>query len=246
MGLEIIDLVGKTFGRLTVIKMVEGRSKGKIQWECTCSCGKSCTIYGVYLRNGDTKSCGCLFLDKTRDPSVKARKHGLSSTAEYRSWRNMVRRTTDVKDIDYSVYGKLGMEEDWQNNFESFLHYMGKCPPNLSSIGRIDNNVGYYKGNLRWEDNSQQSRNKGMQSNNTSGFKGVSWKTSENYIAAVATWVDLNGKSCRKEFSAGKYGLLECFSLAVSKRLEEVEKLINAGQEYTQNHIYGNKQKENV
>ena len=58
------DLVGKTFGRLTVIKEnIEMRrlkpGRGAI-WDCVCACGKAHTVVGQALRYGEIKSCGCL------------------------------------------------------------------------------------------------------------------------------------------------------------------------------------------
>lgn len=50
---------GTTFGRLTVIKMVEPK-KGKAQALCQCECGNTSVVGSYLLRTGATKSCGCL------------------------------------------------------------------------------------------------------------------------------------------------------------------------------------------
>lgn len=50
-----IDLTGQRFGKLTVLDYA-----GDLKWNCVCDCGKTTTVKGKYLRNGDTKSCGCL------------------------------------------------------------------------------------------------------------------------------------------------------------------------------------------
>lgn len=59
-----LDLTGKTFGKLTVIKEVEPiiESSGQIRsaWECICECGNKCIVKTINLQSGDTKSCGCL------------------------------------------------------------------------------------------------------------------------------------------------------------------------------------------
>lgn len=54
-----IDLTGKTFGRLTVIKYDYTTPKGEAHWLCKCECGKKKTIMGKSLRVGQTQSCGC-------------------------------------------------------------------------------------------------------------------------------------------------------------------------------------------
>lgn len=55
-----LELTGQKFGRLTVICKDEERSKGKSYWICQCDCGNIKSISGANLRNGATKSCGCL------------------------------------------------------------------------------------------------------------------------------------------------------------------------------------------
>lgn len=56
----MIDLTGKTFGRLIVQNKTTKRKDGQILWKCHCSCGNIRFIRGFSLRCGDTKSCGCL------------------------------------------------------------------------------------------------------------------------------------------------------------------------------------------
>ena len=57
---KILDLRGKTFGRLTVIEPTERRDcKGSIYWRCKCACGNETVVTGDCLVNGNTISCGC-------------------------------------------------------------------------------------------------------------------------------------------------------------------------------------------
>ena len=62
---KFVDLTGRKFGRLTVIKRAEdyispNGSKAP-QWLCECECGNEIIVVGGRLtkKNG-TKSCGCL------------------------------------------------------------------------------------------------------------------------------------------------------------------------------------------
>lgn len=57
---QCIDLQGKTFNKLKVIKRVENNSRGDAQWLCQCECGNLIVTSGVRLRNGTTTSCGCI------------------------------------------------------------------------------------------------------------------------------------------------------------------------------------------
>lgn len=55
-----IDLAGKVFGKLTVIKTAGKNPKnGAFQWECQCECGSIVKMDGFYLRSGRRTSCGC-------------------------------------------------------------------------------------------------------------------------------------------------------------------------------------------
>ena len=57
-----IDMSGKTIERLTVLSLNEvlTRKRKVAIWVCQCSCGNVVNVEGSKLRNGTTKSCGCL------------------------------------------------------------------------------------------------------------------------------------------------------------------------------------------
>ena len=65
---HIKDEVGNKYGLLTVLELDEEKTdnhkwsnnRHSAFWKCQCDCGNICSILGVYLRNGDVKSCGCL------------------------------------------------------------------------------------------------------------------------------------------------------------------------------------------
>lgn len=57
---KTIDLKGKVFDRLTVIKIKSKDRHGNITWVCQCSCGNIVVANSNLLRNGHKKSCGCL------------------------------------------------------------------------------------------------------------------------------------------------------------------------------------------
>jgi hypothetical protein len=70
---KFIDLTGKKFGRLTVIKRdTSVDSKKGAFWLCRCDCGNEKSISSNALRNGATQSCGCLnkeIISKPKDLS---------------------------------------------------------------------------------------------------------------------------------------------------------------------------------
>lgn len=53
------DLTGKSFNRLKVVALSEIKD-GMSFWMCLCECGSSAIVRGTYLKNGHTKSCGCI------------------------------------------------------------------------------------------------------------------------------------------------------------------------------------------
>ncbi len=56
-----IDLTGKRFGRLVVEARagLTGRAR-HATWTCRCDCGGTTVAIGRHLRDGNTKSCGCI------------------------------------------------------------------------------------------------------------------------------------------------------------------------------------------
>ena len=59
----LIDLTGRTFGRLTVIGRVPPDTVyglARPMWLCECECGTQTAVLGQNLRSHATKSCGCL------------------------------------------------------------------------------------------------------------------------------------------------------------------------------------------
>lgn len=58
--MKLVDLTGKKFGMLTVLRMVSKRVARHVKWECICDCGCKTEVTGNSLSAGATKSCGCL------------------------------------------------------------------------------------------------------------------------------------------------------------------------------------------
>lgn len=62
-----VDMTGKTFHQLKVIEEAGRDAYGQIIWKCECSCKNIVYVRGKDLRNGNTKSCGCLDLQKSKE-----------------------------------------------------------------------------------------------------------------------------------------------------------------------------------
>lgn len=60
----MIDLAGQRFGRLVALRACGRRKDGRMRWLCICDCGREFEVGGDCLRDGHTRSCGCLrFID---------------------------------------------------------------------------------------------------------------------------------------------------------------------------------------
>ena len=162
MGRPIIDLTGRIYGCLTVVKLVpqpEWDTGHCVKWWlCRCTCGTEKAIRGNHLKRG-AKSCGCQQREAVRRATVK---HGRYKTREYRIWSSMVQRCSNPNAVLFHRYGAKGLIVDpsWRT-FQQFFADMGPCPTNYS-LDRIDNAKGYAPGNCRWADIFEQNRNRSM------------------------------------------------------------------------------------
>ena len=64
-----VDLVGRKFGRLTVLKLDD--TKKVPHWICRCDCGSTKSVNGHSMKRGLTKSCGCLQREYAREMGIK-------------------------------------------------------------------------------------------------------------------------------------------------------------------------------
>lgn len=239
-----MNLVGNTYGDLTAITYLhKTESNGRPHYLCQCSCGKQKVISHSHLRSGNTTSCGCKqYKSGTENPNYL---HGFPKNHKtYKSWCKIKERCYNPNDTSYLEYGAKGikMSETFKDNFLAFYAEVGEPPKNSPdwSVDRIDNNLGYIEGNLRWADRYHQARNRGIMKNNTSGETGVSFyqhmgcKSTPTYT--VAKWKDISGKDFNKKFSVRKLGLLPAFAAAVEYRRQMIAELNEQGAGYTENH----------
>lgn len=156
---KIVDIMGKQFGRLTVVAY-EGtfRKAGRkvAMWRCKCECGNESIVRSNSLRSGKTRSCGCLQRETRKIVNTT---HGYTGTSTYRSWAHMKARCLTHTDKDFKHYGARGVTlcKRWLK-FENFLEDMGKKHGRLT-IERRDNNKGYFPDNCIWATQKEQTRN---------------------------------------------------------------------------------------
>lgn len=148
-----VGMIGRKFGRLTVLAFVEMRKHRQSYWLCQCTCGNTTVIGISSAREGGTKSCGCARLQP--DPAANKRQ------PEYAIWCAMKNRCYNSNVSHYSRYGGRGIKvcARWRHSFKSFLADMGPRPSAKHSIERRDNNGDYNPNNCSWELKQVQARN---------------------------------------------------------------------------------------
>ena len=76
-----IDLTNQRIGNLLVLEPGPNKGSGRTTWKCLCDCGEFCIIGTKELRNGDTRSCGCL-RDKLITPDLIGQTFGRLTVIE--------------------------------------------------------------------------------------------------------------------------------------------------------------------
>lgn len=184
---KFIDLTGKRFGRLTVVKRVESDKHGNSKFKCLCDCGKERVVYRNALATGKTVSCGCYNSQVTKARSTI---HGYTSggkkTPEYIAITNIIARCTNPKNPEYERYGGRGIKvcERWRENPCLFVEDMGLKPSKRHSIERVDVNGDYEPSNCIWATPLEQSRNQRAMKNGT-GVRGVSKHSNGRYRVGI-------------------------------------------------------------
>ena len=163
-------MIGKRFGRLLVVGREIVPNKRKVyEWVCVCDCGNIISVEGHKLRNGNTRSCGCLKIDLLRQRSTK---YEVKNSRIYHIWQNMKQRCTNNNHPAFPYYGGRGIVvcEDWFNNFDAFqLWALSNGYEEGLTIDRVNNNGNYEPSNCRWVTMAVQNTNK--RNNKISGGK---------------------------------------------------------------------------
>jgi hypothetical protein len=153
------SLIGKKFGKLSVINLLEDRKYHQKHWLCLCECGKTAKVITTSLNSGSTTHCGCGKLKKDKNTCTPPKERAVIPHEK--------RITTSLKDI-YRTYKHNAKIRGiaFELPFENFaqMHkkrcfYCGDAPRNhkkgrrgmlsitYSGIDRVNNAEGYFIGN---------------------------------------------------------------------------------------------------
>lgn len=158
---------GNKYNMLTAIKPTEKRCSEGILWLCKCDCGNDeCYVSAKSLKNGNTKSCGCL---KTKTQDVTGKRFG---------------RLTPIKPVLLEK-GKSTVwlcKCDCGNEIKVEIRSLNSG--NTRSCGCLNKDVASVKANTvlhKIEGTMiEMLKSKKIPSNNSSGVKGVSWSKQKN------------------------------------------------------------------
>lgn len=146
-----VDLIGRLFGRLTVIAFAENkRSKvgaSIIFWKCQCSCGNIIDIRSSSLthKKRGTKSCGCLNIEQIG--KLKRKDFGVAAgNALYLKYRFRAKRKNKEFTLTREEFKLLTSQNCFYCNKEpkqEYRHTNTIGYYTYNGIDRKDNNLGY-------------------------------------------------------------------------------------------------------
>lgn len=145
--------IGNRYGKLTVVRYDHTDKRQGAYWLCACDCGCTTVVKGNRLRNGKTKSCGCLkreaqraLGERTREITSermkgfnrtfwteerrlenreKATKHGGTGTRLHRIWQHMRERCGSESGDHAKWYHDKGIRvcDEWDGDFAAFREW---------------------------------------------------------------------------------------------------------------------------
>ncbi|OZV12372.1 hypothetical protein CIW83_09765 [Tissierella sp. P1] len=187
---RIIDLTGQKFGRLTILKKNRRNKWGQILWLCKCDCGNTCEVISSSLRNGATKSCGCLQKEKAR---INGNKIG-GKNRHYLEGKKFGKLTA-IKEVGRGNGGNIIYEcececgntiEIESRNLRNGATKSCGCLQREKAEMNISNLFEHNSVNEFKEGTGLCFLNSKLSKRNTSGVKGVSWNRNRNkWVAQI-------------------------------------------------------------
>jgi hypothetical protein len=132
---------------------------------------------------------------ETLEDKRSYQKHSLTKTKGYKLWCNIIQRCYNPKNHSYKYYGEKGvvMENYFKDSYENFINwikglanYENWLNSSELSLDRIDNTLGYVRGNIKFSTKTEQVENQNLRVDNKSGYKGVCYhKLNKKYGATI-------------------------------------------------------------
>ena len=237
---KFIDITGNKYGRLTVIRigdpLIKKNGKKENRWICKCDCGNpdEILVLGYNLKNGNTKSCGCLHYENA---VLQGRRNAIETGKRNKKY-NIYDLSNDYG-IGYTTKGERFIFD--KEDYDLIKDYCWYIDSNGYVVNKSSNHILLFhrlvtntlnnedvqidhifhhkndnrKSQLRIVSPSQNHMNKTIQSNNTSGYRGVWWDDRiHKWIAEIGAYgkkyylgsfVDLDEAVIQRKIAERKY-----------------------------------------
>ena len=145
------DLLGRSFGKLTVYKRIQGRTNAIGKWVCHCECGGETITTSNKLISGHTQSCGCIMSKQVELIASLLKKASIKFEKEYafvdlKSSKNYALR------FDFAIFGRKRLicliEYDGEQHSNTNHFFWNKTVPvndKLKNDYCIANNIHLYR-----------------------------------------------------------------------------------------------------
>jgi hypothetical protein len=160
-SVNFIDVTGIRFDKLVPLYPI-GRQSYGIIWRCKCDCGNICDIRTSYLRNGHTRSCGCLAAillkqDRLRGKDNCRYKGHEKITGTFLckiKWGAKIRNIEFDDNLTCELLWELYLSQNKRCALSGiYLRFedISRCMTlKTASLDRIDSSKGYIEGNVQW------------------------------------------------------------------------------------------------
>jgi len=128
------NLIGTTFGKITITGTAGLDAHSAKMVEGTCACGSVKLYRYNNLKRGVSQSCGC-------DRKASVTTHNMRKNLAYSVWSSA--RSRHAREL-------VPMQEDWYSDFNTFLAALGERPSIKHTLRLNDISKGYVAGNCAW------------------------------------------------------------------------------------------------
>ena len=160
------DKVGECFfiketEPITYLKQKENKIEYIRKAMFKCKCGKTFESHIASVKRKNTKSCGCLHVQKTLNMCNNNKTHGKARHPLYHIWQSMKYRCYNKNSAEFKNYGGRGIKvcETW-HDINNFIEDMYPTYKKGLQLDRINNNESYSFNNCNWITPKQNSNNK--------------------------------------------------------------------------------------
>lgn len=198
---KLIDLTGQRFGRLTVVgrgeDYIRPNGRPQVRWNCICDCGNRAVLRGYSLQHGKALSCGCLQREQTKVSNKRYNSYRVDGELVLVKLSNSNMELICDKDVWFGGANQycwslshVGYAFARSNVTGRPIYFHSLVFPDRKDgmwYDHIDGNrLNNTRNNLRFVTPRENTVNRGISKNNTSGYTGVYWyKRDKKWRAAI-------------------------------------------------------------